>query len=980
MSSLDPFLAMVHGVQALRRRVERDRSAVLGALGVAAEALPHQLANVIRILEAHELRFLIADGVGLGKTVQTLMVLNVLRLRDPNHRTLLVVPDHLVEQWVEELATRGHLSADFASASLLSDEPHTEAPVQLVRPSDLLNSVDLLRAGPDRFDMLVLDEPQTFTVRQRDALARARPFAQFLALTATPEFHREDMRHWFMRMIEPLRVGVHDELGSDPLTKIRRDEAAARRQVENGAQTCRFAFERNALGRRICRWSREDWPDYMPKRDYSRSNVATFEREALLAAQARVLVNQHLEVGSDEEERSIDLIRRARALHRVGRSARDAIAALPAAHFTSTSVEADEPEVRGDSRFDALLSHLTQIWSREREARVLIVAGDNDTVERLNRLLPAFFADLATGKTLDVASLARGGESASSAETAIVQSHETLGTFISGDDKVLLIGDWVEAGLNLHYTCSEIIFYSCPWDVRSIDQLVGRLDRLRRKAGERAFVGKKQGRIGIHVVSWAGSPEARVIDGLERLGVFERPAPPSTDDTGRRIAEHLHALAAGRNVDSALATLEELGKEKTFEAALSQLVPFSPYSSQAAREAYVTRMATALVPGSLETETGAFGRRDEESALKAWLDALRVTHLLDVRYGLWDALGERFSSAWYAESGVRHSPETRSFVLDIFERRGEGDRRAIAATGMVGFNLYRHHLSDPPRRFVERKDGRLLALEFLDHGDTFHEQLCSVFVKSGDEIFGAGLRQSIVEYSVGHAALKDQRPMLITAALRAEQLPILPPDQLVKALNRADKRDRKALHRIFTAMAAADERWFLLNCPPRLHLDGAYVPSSGSVWEDALEVEVLARLDPRAKKGPGARHLNGRASRAVGAEAEAECRRSEIGDFPALGIRQETIGLRLELVQAEFDRLEADTLRLAQEERNRSSEDENQRRLTEGRAYRIERRLEAVRHFSTLRLARIEAAHFPEASSEERCWQIIVHPRERALL
>ena len=123
--------------------------------------------------------------------------------------------------------------------------------------------------------------------------------------------------------------------------------------------------------------------------------------------------------------------------------------------------------------------------------------------------------------------------------------------------------------------------------------------------------------------------------------------------------------------------------------------------------------------------------------------------------------------------------------------------------------------------------------------------------------------------------------------------------------------------------------------------------------------------------------LNGRASGAVGAEAQAERRRTEISVFPAVGIKQETISLRLELVQAEFDRLEADASRRAQEERNRSSDDENQRRLTEGRAHRIERRLEAVRHFAALRRARIEAAHFPEASPEERCWQVVIHPRER---
>ena len=385
MSSLNPYLAMVHGVQALRRRVERDNSAILGALGVAADALPHQVANVVRILKATELRFFIADGVGLGKTIQTLMVLNVLRLRNPEHRALMVVPDHLVKQWLEELATRGHLSAQFIGAVGESDELPADGLVRLVRPSELLNSPELLREGPDNFDMLILDEPQTFTRRQRNALARARPFAQFLALTATPDFHRREMRDWFIRMIEPLRAGAQGDAG-DPLDRIQQDESLAHRNVENGSLSLQLAFERDALGRRICRWSRKEWPDYMPQRLYSRSDVATFRREAALAAQAKTLVNRHLRNGNDGEGQNVDLIRRARALHRVGRSARDAVVALN----LSAGGVTDEPEVRGDSRFDALLSHLARVWSRDREARVLIVAGDNYTVERLTRRLQDF--------------------------------------------------------------------------------------------------------------------------------------------------------------------------------------------------------------------------------------------------------------------------------------------------------------------------------------------------------------------------------------------------------------------------------------------------------------------------------------------------------------------------------------------------------------------------------------------------------------
>ena len=240
---MNAYLRMAHGVQALRRRVERDY-ALLGALGVAADPLPHQMANVARILEAPELRHLLADGVGMGKTVQTLMILNALRLQDPEHRTLLVVPDHLIEQWRQELATRGHCDAAF----LEGDTPAGEADVsvRIIKPSMLRSH---LNNATENYDLLVVDEPQSLTVEQRDALARTRPFAQFLALTATPELGRPDMLQWFVTMLEPYRTATEE----DPLSVIRQDEANAAASIQS-TDEARTAFERDAFGRRICRW------------------------------------------------------------------------------------------------------------------------------------------------------------------------------------------------------------------------------------------------------------------------------------------------------------------------------------------------------------------------------------------------------------------------------------------------------------------------------------------------------------------------------------------------------------------------------------------------------------------------------------------------------------------------------------------------------------------------------------------------------
>ncbi|MCA1791490.1 MAG: hypothetical protein LC667_17075, partial [Thioalkalivibrio sp.] len=84
---MDYYLRFVNSIQAQRRRVAALDIGLGGALGVAANPLPHQIATVRRILGDSHIRHLISDEVGLGKTVQALMVVNALRWQDPTHRT-----------------------------------------------------------------------------------------------------------------------------------------------------------------------------------------------------------------------------------------------------------------------------------------------------------------------------------------------------------------------------------------------------------------------------------------------------------------------------------------------------------------------------------------------------------------------------------------------------------------------------------------------------------------------------------------------------------------------------------------------------------------------------------------------------------------------------------------------------------------------------------------------------------------------------
>lgn len=86
-----------------QRRVSRGFAGILSA---PIELFQHQLDTVARVLSDPVLRFLLADEVGLGKTIEAGVVVRQLLLDDPGATALIAVPSTLVSQWREELHDR----------------------------------------------------------------------------------------------------------------------------------------------------------------------------------------------------------------------------------------------------------------------------------------------------------------------------------------------------------------------------------------------------------------------------------------------------------------------------------------------------------------------------------------------------------------------------------------------------------------------------------------------------------------------------------------------------------------------------------------------------------------------------------------------------------------------------------------------------------------------------------------------------------
>ena len=78
---------------------------------------PHQFVPVLKFLSSSRNRLLIADEVGLGKTIESMYIWQELRARDGAHRLLIVAPAVLQEKWCKDMEEHFDIEATVASSS-----------------------------------------------------------------------------------------------------------------------------------------------------------------------------------------------------------------------------------------------------------------------------------------------------------------------------------------------------------------------------------------------------------------------------------------------------------------------------------------------------------------------------------------------------------------------------------------------------------------------------------------------------------------------------------------------------------------------------------------------------------------------------------------------------------------------------------------------------------------------------------------------
>jgi len=428
--------------------------------------LPFQLEPALAVIRGLSSRILIADDVGLGKTVQAGLVISEVLRRTSAAHVLVVTPAGLRGQWRDELAGRLGLDGCVIDSAALARyrwtsignpwaaEPIVITSLDYVKRPEVLRSLESLI-----WDVLVLDEAHT-TAGRSDRAAAAHGLAErartVLLLTATPHSGDEeafarlcatgDLRQQFPLMV--FRRTRHDVgLATQRRTvsiRVRPTpaEAAMHRAVEAYARLVCAQKGTSSPGARLV-------ASILCRRAYSSaaSLARSVERRLALLTRIDEQVAQPLlpfdGFDTDDDEPG-------------------AILSTPGLHDQNEErlhLERLLELARRAAQRESKLVAITR-WLRRARQPAIIFTEYRDT---LATLAAAVFAYEPV--------LLHGGMTAA-------ERHQAARAFNSGRASLLLATDAASEGLNLHQRCRLVINLELPWTPVRLEQRVGRVDRI----------------------------------------------------------------------------------------------------------------------------------------------------------------------------------------------------------------------------------------------------------------------------------------------------------------------------------------------------------------------------------------------------------------------------------------------------------------------------------------------------------------------
>lgn len=617
---------------------------------------PYQFKPVLKLLQTGQARILIADEVGLGKTIEAGLIWTELEARHEADRVLVVCPSALVDKWRDEMQERFnydllHLDTDELRRYLEQHRegrvPKRKAYVVSLETLRTWKGLEELEENPPEFDLVIVDEAHsmrnsdTKSYRLGAQLSEWTTGSNMVFLTATPINLREtDLLH-LLGLLEPSDFDTIEDLEArlEPNAVL---NAVGKRLTDQNATSQDFTRILAGLGGLVFERAITLRPEFgelgeiLSRAPLAPRDIATARRliGELNALSTTVTRTRRAEV--DEKKAVRDAEPGIEVIWSPAESTfyaeylqwcqhRADLANTPMyfsmqmpIRLASTSVHIAARDVlrRGGADFwEGDTSGAPTNWVQPHPellaaARQVLEVPDTK-VEKLGEVLAELHAlgaqallftwSKETLRNLQASFADRYRIAVLNGDVRRETRRRVMKDFRAGGYDFVFANRVASEGLDFEF-CSAVINYDLPWNPMEIEQRIGRIDR----------IGQMSDKILIRNFYNNEAIDARIMfKVLQRIEIFER----SIGDLEPIIGQHMDVLRAA--MDFNLTPAQQEAKAQQFLTAIE------------AQRAGLKEVADSAAGLIISNDVDVAGLQEELIATGRYLGQSELAHLLD---------------------------------------------------------------------------------------------------------------------------------------------------------------------------------------------------------------------------------------------------------------------------------------------------------------------------------------------------------------
>jgi len=483
---------------------------------INVEPRPYQLVPLLMALKQATVRLLIADDVGIGKTVEALLIARELLDRGEINRLAVLCPPQLAEQWHAELREKFYVDAELVLSSTATRlERHLRLGESLfehhpfvVVSTDFIKSErrrdEFLRTAPD---FIIVDEAHTVAhttdprggKHQRYELVAqlAQKAERHLVLvTATPHSGQEEAFRSLLAMLNPAFEGLPADLTGAANEPLRRELARYFVQRRRGdiraymdaftpfperdvaEETYKLTEAYKRLFERVLAYARETvlQPDVgYRQRVRWWSALALLRSLASSPAAAAATLRSRAATAEADSQADVDEIGRRTVLDLMANEAAEGIDLIPGSD--ASQLEADEQKHRRRLLDMAREAEKLQGAADSKLQRMMAIVGDL-LRQGYNPIVFCRFIPTVEYVTEALRQALHGVEVAGVSGTLPpAEREERVRQLSQAAKRVLVCTDCLSEGINLQQSFDAVVHYDLSWNPTRHEQREGRVDR-----------------------------------------------------------------------------------------------------------------------------------------------------------------------------------------------------------------------------------------------------------------------------------------------------------------------------------------------------------------------------------------------------------------------------------------------------------------------------------------------------------------------